>query len=45
MGFCEVDWRIGYFHCWEQYSDVIKPGLTITSSKETYGSQNKHFFL
>lgn len=28
---CEVDGRIGYFHCWEQYADVIAPGLTVGS--------------
>lgn len=25
---CKVDDRIGYFHCWEHYADVIAPGLT-----------------
>lgn len=28
---CEVGDRHGYFHCWEQYSDVITPGLAIGS--------------
>lgn len=28
---CKVDKEIGYFHCWEQYGDVIAPGLTIGS--------------
>lgn len=28
---CKVDEEIGYFHCWEQYSDVIAPGLTVGS--------------
>ena len=28
---CEVEDRVGYFHCWEQYADVIAPGLTIGS--------------
>ena len=29
---CEVDDRVGYFHCWEQYADVLMPGLTAGSS-------------
>lgn len=28
---CEVNGKVGYFHCWEQYGDVIAPGLTIGS--------------
>ena len=28
---CKVDDRIGCFQCWEQYADVIAPGLTIGS--------------
>lgn len=28
---CKVGKEIGYFHCWEQYSDVIAPGLTVGS--------------
>lgn len=28
---CKVDKEVGYFHCWEQYSDVVEPGLTIGS--------------
>lgn len=28
---CEVRDRHGYFHCWEQYSDVITPGFGIGS--------------
>lgn len=28
---CTVDDRLGYFHCWELYADVIAPGLTIGS--------------
>lgn len=28
---CKVDKELGYFHCWEQYGDVISPGLTIGS--------------
>lgn len=31
MRVCNVDGRTGYFHCWEQYSDVISPGLTVGS--------------
>lgn len=26
---CMVDGRPGYFHCWEQYSDVIGPSLLV----------------
>lgn len=26
---CKVNEEPGYFHCWEQYSDVIPPGLAI----------------
>lgn len=29
---CKVAEEFGYFHCWEQYSDVLKPGLTIGSA-------------
>lgn len=28
---CKVDKELGYFHCWEQYCDVIAPGITIGS--------------
>lgn len=28
---CKVDNEIGLFHCWEQYSDVIPPGIMIGS--------------
>lgn len=28
---CKVNDRLGYFHCWEQYADVIAPGLTVGS--------------
>ena len=28
---CTVGGESGYFHCWEQYADVIAPGLTIGS--------------
>ena len=28
---CTVDGRPGYFHCWEQYYDVLSPGLTVGS--------------
>lgn len=31
LRFCKVDKKIGYFHCWEQYADVISPGLTVGS--------------
>ena len=28
---CKVGKKIGYFHCWEQYADVMAPGLTVGS--------------
>ena len=28
---CKVDEELGYFHCWEQYGDVIAPGLAVGS--------------
>lgn len=28
---CKVGDRVGYFHCWEHYADVLAPGLTIGS--------------
>lgn len=28
---CKVNKELGYFHCWEQYTDVITPGITIGS--------------
>ena len=24
---CEVDGKLGYFHCWERYRDILAPGL------------------
>lgn len=30
---CEVKGKLGYFHCWEYYADVIAPGLTIGSQQ------------
>lgn len=29
---CKVGEEFGYFHCWEQYGDVIFPGLTVGSN-------------
>lgn len=29
---CRVGDKNGYFHCWEQYADVLTPGLTIESA-------------
>lgn len=29
---CKVGGELGYFHCWEQYGDVIFPGLTVSSN-------------
>lgn len=28
---CKVGNELGYFHCWEQYSNVVQPGFTIGS--------------
>lgn len=28
---CKVGKEFGYFHCWEQYGDVISPGITVGS--------------
>ena len=28
---CKVNEELGYFHCWEQYADVMAPGLTVGS--------------
>ena len=28
---CKVNKELGYFHCWEQYADVIAPGLAVGS--------------
>lgn len=29
---CKVGEEFGYFHCWEQYGDVISPGLMVGSN-------------
>lgn len=28
---CQVDHEVGLFHCWEQYMDVVAPGLYVGS--------------
>lgn len=28
---CKVGKELGYFHCWEQYGDIIFPGVMIGS--------------
>lgn len=28
---CKVGKELGYFHCWEQYGDVIFPGIAVGS--------------
>lgn len=28
---CKVGNDLGYFHCWEQYADVIAPGFAVGS--------------
>ena len=30
---CLVDGKCGWFHCWENYAEVIEPGITIGSSQ------------
>lgn len=30
---CVVDDECGWFHCWENYAEVIEPGLMIGSSQ------------
>ena len=39
---CKVSKELGYFHCWEQYGDVIAPGLTIGSNP---GGQYSRVFV
>ena len=29
---CKICKELGYFHCWEQYGDVIFPGTTVGSN-------------
>lgn len=29
---CKIGKELGYFHCWEQYGDVIFPGITVGSN-------------
>ena len=29
---CKIDEELGYFHCWEQYGDIIFPGITVGSN-------------
>ena len=41
---CKVGKEFGYFHCWEQYSDVIFPGLTVDSHSEYPGGQYSRVF-
>lgn len=28
---CKVGKELGYFHCWEQYGDIIFPGIAVGS--------------
>lgn len=30
---CVVDDKCGWFHCWENYAEVIEPGIMIGSSQ------------
>lgn len=38
---CKVRGEYGYFHCWEQYGDVIFPGLMVGSNP---GGQHSRVF-
>lgn len=29
---CKVGKELGYFHCWEQYGDIIFPGIMVGSN-------------
>ena len=29
---CKIGKELGYFHCWEQYGDVISPGMMVGSN-------------
>ena len=29
---CKIDEELGYFHCWEQYGDIIFPGIMVGSN-------------
>lgn len=29
---CKIDEELGYFHCWEQYGDIILPGIMVGSN-------------
>lgn len=41
---CKVGKEFGYFHCLEQYGDVIFPGLTVDSHSEYPGGQYSRVF-
>ena len=40
---CKVGGEFGYFHCWEQYGDVIFPGLTVGSNPDPGGQYSRVF--
>ena len=40
---CKVGKEFGYFHCWEQYYDVIFPGLTVGSNPDPGGQYSRVF--
>ena len=40
---CKVGGEFGYFHCWEQYGDVIFPGLTVGSHPDPGGQYSRVF--
>lgn len=33
---CKIDKELGYFHCWEQYGDIIFPGIMVGSNPVWY---------
>lgn len=40
---CKVGKELGYFHCWEQYGDVIFPVLTVGSHPDPGGQYSRVF--
>lgn len=36
---CKIGKELGYFHCWEQYGDVIFPGIMVGSNPDEQYSQ------
>lgn len=40
---CKVGGEVGYFHCWEQYGDVIFHSLTVDSHPDPGGQYSRVF--